>query len=57
MEDLGATVEALVKEVAKVRNLFSVIHVGYSGTIIENVFMCSVLTTHPMIITSKIVLS
>ena len=57
MEDLGAAVEDLVEEAAEVRNPFSFIHVGYLGTIRENVLMRSVHTMYPVIITSKIVLS
>ena len=44
VEALGVVAEALVKEVAEVRNPFSLIHVGYSGTIRENVLMRSVHT-------------
>ena len=44
VEALGVAVEALVEEVAEVGNPFSVIHVGYSGTIRENVLMRSVHT-------------
>ena len=43
LEALGATMEALVEEVAEVGNPSSVIHVGYLGTIRENVLMRSVL--------------
>ena len=57
VEALGTVAEALVEEVDEVRNPFSVIHVGYSGTIRENVLMHSLLTMQPVIITSKIVLS
>ena len=56
-EALGAMAEALVEEVAEVRNPSSVIHVEYSGTIRENVLMRNVLTVQLVIITSKIVLS
>ena len=57
MEALGDVTEALVKEVAEVRNPFSSIHVVYSATIRENVLMRSVHTMQPIIITSKIVLN
>ena len=42
VEDLGARTEALAMEAAEFGNPFSVIHVGYSGTIRENVLMHSV---------------
>ena len=57
VEDLGAPIEALVEEVAEVRNPFSVIHMGDLVTIRENVLMHNVRTVHPVVITSKIVLS
>ena len=56
-EALGATVESLVEEMAEIGNPSSVIHVGYLGTIKENVLMRSVLTVKPVIIMLKIVLS
>ena len=54
-EALGVAAEALVEEVAEVRNPSSVIHVEYSGTIRENFLMHNVLTLQPVIITLKIV--
>ena len=44
VEDLGVMEEALVEEEDEVRNPFSVIPMGYSGTIKENVLMCNLHT-------------